>query len=218
MSLLTYKESRPWARSIANAVKTGVMPPWHADPAVGHFRNERRLTDAQKATIVRWVDAGAPEGDPKDLPPAPQYVSGWRIGQPDVVLEMQEDYPIPATGEVPYLYFEVPANFAEDRWIQQWEMRPGNPAVVHHVIVYVRPPQQAGPGAAALVQALGGAAAVQRPVYVRRWHGDSRRADGRTPAARRSAQAAARQLPAAAARHGRLDWRLRSGQLDARVP
>jgi len=164
MSLLTYKDTRPWARSIVNAVKSGTMPPWHADPAIGHFSNERRLTDAEKATIVRWVDAGAPEGNPSDLPPAPRYADGWRIGQPDVVLQMQEDYPIPAKGEVPYLYFEVPANFAEDRWIQSWEMRPGNPAAVHHVIVYVRPPQQDGPGAAALVQAFGGAAAVQRPV------------------------------------------------------
>jgi mono/diheme cytochrome c family protein len=154
MSLLTYKDARPWARSIANAVKNGAMPPWHADPAIGHFSNERRLTEAQKTTIARWVEAGAPEGDPKDLPASPQYTQGWRIGKPDVVLEMQEDYPIPATGEIPYLYFEVPANFDEDRWVQAWEMRPGNPAVVHHVIVFVKPPQppgqpaQGAPGAA----------------------------------------------------------------------
>lgn len=145
MSLMTYKEARPWARSIANAVKTGAMPPWHADPAVGHFSNERRLADAQKAIILQWVAAGAPEGDAKDLPPAPQYTQGWRIGQPDAVLEMQEDYPLPASGEIPYLYFEVPASFAEDRWIRAWEMRPGNPEVVHHVIVYVKPPQADGP-------------------------------------------------------------------------
>src|SRR4029453_17611389 len=93
MSLLTYKEARPWARSIANAVKSGIMPPWHADPAIGHFSNERRLTGAQKDKTARWVDAGAPEGDPKDLPAAPQYTQGWRIGKPDAVLEMQEDYP-----------------------------------------------------------------------------------------------------------------------------
>lgn len=67
MSLLTYKDARPWARSIAAAVRTGTMPPWHADPAIGEFRNERRLSDAQKATILRWVEAGAPEGDPRDL-------------------------------------------------------------------------------------------------------------------------------------------------------
>jgi hypothetical protein len=144
MSLLTYKDARPWARAIATHVRAGTMPPWHADPQVGHFANERRLTDAEKSTVVGWVEAGAPEGDPKDLPRAPQYTQGWRIGAPDVVLEMQEDYPIPARGEIPYLYFEVPANFDEDRWIQSWEMRPGNPAVVHHVIVYVRPPQPPG--------------------------------------------------------------------------
>jgi hypothetical protein len=125
-------------------VKDGTMPPWHADPAIGHFVNERRLTDAQKSTIARWVDAGAPEGDPNDLPAPPSYVEGWNIGQPDVVLSMQEDYAIPANGTIPYLYFEVPANFAEDRWIKAWELRPGNRAVVHHVIVFMRPPQAPG--------------------------------------------------------------------------
>ena len=145
MSLLSYKDARPWARSIATQVAKGSMPPWHADPSIGHFANARRLTDQQKATIARWVDAGAPEGDPKDLPERPDYTEGWRIGKPDVVLEMQEDYPIPAAGEVPYVYFEVPANFDEDRWVQAWEMRPGNPAVVHHVIVYVRPPAPSTP-------------------------------------------------------------------------
>jgi hypothetical protein len=163
MSLLTYKDARPWARSIASHVKNGTMPPWHADPSVGQFANERRLTDAQKTTIAQWVDAGAPEGDAKDLPPAPQYAQGWRIGQPDAILEMQEDYPIPAKGEVPYVYFEVPANFAEDRWIKSWEMRPGNPAVVHHVIVYVRPPQPAGAPAAAGAQPTPSAGGAQRP-------------------------------------------------------
>jgi hypothetical protein len=73
------------------------MPPWHADPAYGKFSNERRLTAAQKETIAKWVAAGAPEGDAKDLPAAPKYADGWRIGQPDAVLSMQEDYPIPAT-------------------------------------------------------------------------------------------------------------------------
>jgi hypothetical protein len=141
MSLLTYTEARPWARSIAAAVRSGAMPPWHADPAIGHFRNERRLTDAEKATILKWADAGAPEGDPTDLPAAPTYVDGWTIGEPDAVLAMQEDYPIPATGTVPYVYFEVPTNFDEDRWIQAFELRPGNRRVVHHVIVSLRPPE-----------------------------------------------------------------------------
>lgn len=141
MSLLTYKDARPWARSIATQVATGTMPPWHADPAHGQFANERRLAAAEKATIANWVAGGAPEGDPNELPAPPRYAEGWRIGQPDVVLSMQEDYRIPATGTIPYQYFEVPANFAEDRWITSWEMRPGNPKAVHHVIVYARPPQ-----------------------------------------------------------------------------
>jgi hypothetical protein len=151
MSLMTYKDARPWARSIATRVRGGVMPPWHADPSIGHFSNERRLTEEQKTTVVRWAEGGAPEGNPNDLPPAPKYIDGWNIGTPDAVLTMQEDYPIPATGEVPYVYFEVPANYDEDRWLQAWELRPGNASVVHHVIVYVRPPQSPG---AALLTAL----------------------------------------------------------------
>jgi hypothetical protein len=155
MSLLTYKEARPWARSIAAKVADGTMPPWHADPAVGQFANERRLSAAQKATIQAWVGAGAPEGNPKDLPEAPTYTDGWRLGTPDVVLTMQEDYPLPPTGTIPYLYFEVPTNFTEDRWIQAWELRPGNPEAVHHVIVYTRPPQTAQPQAQARPPASG---------------------------------------------------------------
>src|SRR5688572_29925138 len=145
MSLLTYKDARPWARSIAAKVAEGAMPPWHADPAHGAFSNARRLTDAQKATIARWVSGGAPEGKPADLPAAPVYSEGWTIGQPDAVLSMQEDYPIPATGTVPYQYLEVPANFTEDRWIQAWEIRPGNRAAVHHIIISTRAPAPAAP-------------------------------------------------------------------------
>jgi mono/diheme cytochrome c family protein len=142
MSLMSYKDARPWAKAIATKVADGTMPPWHADPAYGKFLNERRLTDAQKATIAKWVSAGAPEGNAADLPPAPTYNDGWNIGTPDVVLSMQEDYPIPASGDVPYQYFEVPANFSEDRYIQSWEIRPGDRAAVHHIIVSTRPPKE----------------------------------------------------------------------------
>jgi hypothetical protein len=155
MSLLTYKDVRPWAKSIANRIEAGTMPPWHADPSTGTFANDRRLSDAEKHTVAEWVAAGAPEGDPRDLPAQPTYAEGWTIGQPDVVLTMHEDYPIPASGTVAYQYFEVPTNFTEDRWVQAFEVRPGNRAVVHHVIVYARapapstppapPPPQAGP-------------------------------------------------------------------------
>jgi len=140
MSLLTYREARPWARAIREEVRGGTMPPWHAAPEHGRFKNERRLSDAERDIITRWVGGGAPEGNPSDLPPAPAYVEGWTF-QPDLVLSMQEDYPIPAEGEVDYKYFEVPTNFTEDKWVQAVEVRPGDRAVVHHVIVYSRPPE-----------------------------------------------------------------------------
>jgi len=145
MSLLTYKDARPWAKSIGARVAAGTMPPWHADPATGEFLNDRRLSAVEKETLVQWVAAGAPEGDPADLPAPPRYVEGWMIGQPDAILPMQEDYPIPASGTVAYQYFEVPTNFTEDKWIKAFEVRPGNRAVVHHVIVYARAPAPATP-------------------------------------------------------------------------
>src|SRR5262245_50842254 len=142
MSLLTYQNARPWAKAIATRVAAGTMPPWHADSSRVAFSNDRHLNDADKATLLAWANGGAPEGNPQDLPPQPTYAQGWSIGEPNVVLKMQEDYPIPASGVVAYQYFEVPTNFTEDRWIQGFEVRPGNRAVVHHVIVYARPPAQ----------------------------------------------------------------------------
>jgi hypothetical protein len=143
MSLLTYKDARPWAKSIATRVGNGSMPPWHAAPEYGHFLNDRHLSDAEKTTIANWVAAGAPEGNPADLPTAPTYESGWTIGQPDAIFAMQEDYPVPASGEVAYQYLEIPTNLTEDKWVQAFEVKPGDPKAVHHVIVYARPPAPA---------------------------------------------------------------------------
>jgi hypothetical protein len=145
MSLLTFKDARPWAKSIATRVSSGLMPPWHADPAYGHFLNDRRLSDADRDVIARWANGGAPEGNAADLPPQPTYEGGWSIGQPDEIYAMQEDYPITATGTIAYQYFEIPTNLTEDRWIQAFEVKAGNPAVLHHVIVYARPPAPAAP-------------------------------------------------------------------------
>ena len=141
MPLRTYAEVRPYARAIAAKVADSTMPPWHADPAYGEYLNDRRLTARDRDTITKWVGAGAPEGDPKDLPPLPTFADGWMIGQPDVVLSMQEDYKIPATGTLEYKYFDVPTNFTEDRYVQALEVRPGNRAVVHHVIITMRSPE-----------------------------------------------------------------------------
>ena len=163
MSLLTFKDARPWAKSIATRVATGTMPPWHADGSHGEFLNDRRLTEADRNTIVAWATGGAPEGNPADLPAQPTDASEWRIGQPDAVFSMQEDYPVPAEGTVAYQYFLVPTNLTEDRWIQAMEVRAGNPAVLHHVIVYAQTPPPSPPPAAAPVQPAGSPAQAPRP-------------------------------------------------------
>jgi hypothetical protein len=141
MSLLTYADARPWAKSIRDEVSEGNMPPWHADPRHGKFVNDRSLSQAEKDTIIKWANGKAPQGDPKDLPPIPKYTDGWTIGQPDLVVTMAEDYKLPADGFVEYEYFEIQTTLTEDKWIQAVEVRPGNRAVVHHVIVSARPPK-----------------------------------------------------------------------------
>jgi mono/diheme cytochrome c family protein len=138
MSLMSYTEARPWARSIKEKVATGVMPPWHADPHYGSFANDRRLSGKDINTITAWVDQGAKEGNPKDLPPAPQFLEGWNIGKPDVVFYLPQEYPVPASGVVEYKYFKVATNFKEDKWIQAAEIRPGVRGVVHHIIVFAQ--------------------------------------------------------------------------------
>ncbi|MEK6323968.1 MAG: cytochrome c [Acidobacteriota bacterium] len=140
MSLLSYKEVRPWAKSIREKVAQRQMPPWFADPHYGNFSNDSRLSQKEIDTIVAWVDAGATEGDPKDLPPAPKFIEGWNIGKPDLVISMPEEYNVPAEGVIPYKYFAAPTNFKEDRYVQFAEIRQGNRKLVHHVIVDVRYP------------------------------------------------------------------------------
>jgi hypothetical protein len=138
MSLMSYKEARPWARSIKEHVVTREMPPWHADPKHGEFVNDRRLTQKEVDTIAAWVDGGAKEGNPKDLPPAPKFLEGWNIGKPDAIFYIPEEFPVPAEGEVKYQYFKVPTNYKEDMWVQAAEIRPGARAVVHHIIVFTQ--------------------------------------------------------------------------------
>jgi hypothetical protein len=140
MPLLNYTQARPWAKSIREAVALKTMPPWHADADHGVFANDRRLSDRDRETIIAWADGGAPQGDPKDLPPAPAFVDGWVIGKPDAILTMAKPYPVPAAGTIEYQYVEVPTNFSEDKWIQAIEVRPGTRAVVHHVLVFATEP------------------------------------------------------------------------------
>ena len=141
MSLLTFKDVRPWAGAIREKVAARVMPPWHADRQYGTFRNNLSLTQPEIDTIVQWVAAGAREGDPSAMPAVPTFADGWQIGKPDQVFEMTSAFQVPARGTIEYQYFEVPTNFMEDRWMQAGEVRAGDRAHVHHIIVYVKEPQ-----------------------------------------------------------------------------
>ena len=138
-SFLTYESTRPWARAMKNAVLSGVMPPWFADPKYGHFANDRRLSDADKATIAAWVDAGAPEGNAKDKPAPVQWREGWNV-QPDIIFEIPKPYLVPKNGTIEYTYFVIPSGFTKDTWVIDGEVRAGNRSVVHHASVHVRPP------------------------------------------------------------------------------
>jgi hypothetical protein len=113
------------------------MPPWDADPSINHFANDRHLSDEEVATITKWVDAGAPEGNPADMPKLPEFVQGWSIGKPDLIVGMSEPFKIQAEGVMPYQYFKVNPHFTEDTWIQAAEVRPTQRAQVHHILVFV---------------------------------------------------------------------------------
>lgn len=141
MSLLTYEDAAGWAPMICEVVESRRMPPWHADPAHGKFSNDRRLTDLERKLLVSWADQGCPPGDLAKAPKNPDYPEGWRIGKPDLILEMKDAYEVPAKAPpwgIPYQYFIVENNFPEDRWVQAVEAKPGNKGVVHHIIAYVR--------------------------------------------------------------------------------
>ncbi len=142
-SVLTYKETRPWAKSIREKVVNRTMPPWHADPHVGEWANDRRLSEKEIALITTWVDSGAKEGAAKDLPPAPTFTEGWTIGKPDVVVSLPEPFTLEANGPDEYQYFEVDPGFKQDVYVQRAEARPDNRRVVHHIIAFIKPPEAA---------------------------------------------------------------------------
>src|SRR5271157_4644775 len=144
MALVTYEETRPWAKAIRERVIRRQMPPWHIDKTVGiqEFSNDRSLSDGQIDTIVRWVDAGAPQGDPKDMPAAKQWPDGeqWllakQFGQPDLVIK-SDNYTVEAHGQDQWWKPETPTGLTEARWVRAVEMRPGTVAgrkVTHHAL------------------------------------------------------------------------------------
>ncbi|MDX1948641.1 MAG: thiol-disulfide isomerase [Pirellulaceae bacterium] len=136
-SLVTYRDTVGWTPMMREVIENGRMPPWHADPKHGTFANDRSLTSAEKQTLLAWIDAGAPRGNAE--PPPPTFAEGWRI-RADRVLTMPRPFAVPAEGVLDYQEFELDPGFAGDTWIQAVEIRPGSPAVVHHINVYLRPP------------------------------------------------------------------------------
>jgi hypothetical protein len=139
-SMLTYEETRAWAGAMKMAVRQKMMPPWYADPKVGHFSNDRSLSQEDIDTITAWATAGAPEGDPKDMPAPVDFVQGWAIPKPDVTFQLPKEFDVPKSGMVEYQYAIVPTGFTEDKWIQAVEVRPTERSVVHHIIAFVREP------------------------------------------------------------------------------
>ena len=143
-SLTDYRQAAGWSSMIAEVVDDGRMPPWHASPEHGKFANDARMSPDEKRTIEAWVAAGAPEGNPSDLPPPVKYAEGWRIPKPDLVLEMPEEFEIPAEGTVPYKNIVIDPKLTKDVWVRASQIRPGNASVVHHLVVTVLPPGSKG--------------------------------------------------------------------------
>lgn len=135
-SMMNYRDVLPYARAIKRETQERRMPPWKPAPGYGEFQGERRLTQAQIDLIVRWVDSGAPEGDPRDLPPTLEFSEKWTLGTPDLVLEPEADFTVPAEGKDIYRCFSIPTGLLENRFVAGVEVRPGARSLVHHVILF----------------------------------------------------------------------------------
>ncbi len=140
MSFLTYQSARPWAKAMKAAVAARKMPPWFADPNYGHFVNDRSLKQSEIETIAKWADNGAPEGDPKDAPPAVQWPLGWQI-QPDIIVEgPSTEIPArPKNNVIEWMSVNVPTGFTKDTWITSVQIKPQYPGVTHHICLGFNP-------------------------------------------------------------------------------
>ncbi|MEI9814804.1 MAG: ascorbate-dependent monooxygenase [Acidobacteriota bacterium] len=134
--LLTFQDAAKRAALIAVATEKRFMPPWKPEPGYGEFAHERRLTDAQIATLAEWAKAGAPEGDGKP-PTPPVFPEGWQAGQPNLILKMPDAFQVPADGPDLYECFVLPTNLSKDVYVGGAEFRPGNPRIVHHAVVMI---------------------------------------------------------------------------------
>ena len=133
--LISYEDVAKRGALIAKVTESRYMPPWHAQPGYGEFIGERRLTDAQIATIAAWVTQGMPRGDESKAPKVPVFPpDGWRLGQPDLILEMPAGFEVPASGPDVFRNFIIPTGLTEDKWVRGIEFRPSARKVVHHAL------------------------------------------------------------------------------------
>ncbi len=138
-SLLSYQDAHKRGRLIEAVTQSRYMPPWHAAPDYGHFKDEQRLSDDEIATIAKWVRDGMPEGDAKDLPALPDFPQGWQLGEPDLVVEMEQPYQVPADGADIYRNFVAATGTSEDKWVRAIEFRPKARNVMHHSLFKADP-------------------------------------------------------------------------------
>jgi len=139
-TLTSYEDVIGWADMMSEVMVEGRMPPWHADPAHGEFSNDARMSKAEKQQFTKWIENGMPEGDAAELPAPVVYAEGWQIPEPTAVYKMPTAFEVPAKGVVPYQYFTLDPGFTEDQWVCAAEAKPGNRAVVHHLILFYVPP------------------------------------------------------------------------------
>jgi mono/diheme cytochrome c family protein len=138
-SLIAYEDVRNRAALIAKVTQSRYMPPWQATHGYGEFADERRLTDRQIEQIAAWVKQGTPQGDSARMPALPKFTDGWRLGTPDLILQMPAAFEVPASGPDIFRNFVIPSGLTEDKWVRAVEFRPAARAVVHHALfAYVR--------------------------------------------------------------------------------
>lgn len=139
-ALQSYEEVAAWAETICEVVEDERMPPWHANPKYGHFTNDARMPKDEKDLLYQWLANGVPRGSAEHLPPAREFIDGWALGEPDLVLKMPEPVTVAPTGVIDYQYVTIDPGFTEGKWVWASEIRPGVRSVVHHIIVFINPP------------------------------------------------------------------------------
>jgi thiol-disulfide isomerase/thioredoxin len=139
-ALTSYEDVVNWSATIREVVQEKRMPPWHAESDAGHFVNDRRFPEHDQKLLFDWIDNGMPIGNAAEVPALPKFLEGWEIPKPDLIVQMPAPYTVPAKGTVEYQYFELDQKIPEDKWVVAAEARPGNHAVVHHLLLFYVPP------------------------------------------------------------------------------